>query len=166
MTTAGQYSRIGWGLCAGAVLLLATACAHSRSAPPADGPQAAAEDSVYIGYGSQARSESAGSVSTLSGNDLTQGSYHRIEEILSRVPGVQVDRAAGGGYTIRIRGTRSLLSNNDPIVVVDGIIRDVGVLESIPPDDVARIDVLKDASTQAMYGSRGANGVIVITTKR
>ncbi|HET8655680.1 MAG TPA: TonB-dependent receptor plug domain-containing protein [Longimicrobiaceae bacterium] len=166
MTTAVQHSRIGRGLCAGAVLLLATACAHSRSAAPADGPTAAAEDSVYIGYGSEARSESTGSVSTLSGDDLTQGRYHRIEEILGRVPGVQVDRSASGGYTVRIRGTRSLMSNNDPIVVVDGIVRDISVLESIPPDDVARIDVLKDASTEAMYGSRGANGVIVITTKR
>jgi TonB-dependent SusC/RagA subfamily outer membrane receptor len=148
------------------VLLLAPACAHSRSASAADGPEVAAEDSVYIGYGSEPRSRSTGSVSTLTSEDLSQGRYHRIEEILGRVPGVQVNRAASGGYTVRIRGSRSLMSNNDPIVVVDGIIRDITILESIPPDDVARIDVLKDASTEAMYGSRGANGVIVITTKR
>jgi TonB-dependent starch-binding outer membrane protein SusC len=85
----------------------------------------------------------------------------RFEELLERLPGVDVVRS-GNHYTVRIRGSRSILGNNDPLYVVDG--RIVHSTDLITPQNVVRIDVLKDAASLAMYGSRGANGVIVVTT--
>ena len=97
----------------------------------------------------------------------------RVEEMLRGVPGVDVTRLPDGNYRLRIRGQRSIRGNptdDNPLVVIDGISipnESIGsMLADLSPGDVARIDVLKDASAMSMYGSRGANGVIVITTKR
>ena len=97
----------------------------------------------------------------------------RVEEMLRGVPGVEVTRLPDGNYRLRIRGQRSIRGNptdDNPLVVIDGISipnESIGsMLADLSPGDVARIDVLKDASAMSMYGSRGANGVIVITTKR
>ncbi len=97
----------------------------------------------------------------------------RVEELLRGVPGLDVTRLPDGGYQLRIRGHRSIRGNpgdDDPLLVVDGIpiSREAlgSTLAALAPRDVDRIEVLKDAGATAIYGSRGANGVIVITTKR
>ncbi|MBA3341605.1 MAG: TonB-dependent receptor plug domain-containing protein [Gemmatimonadaceae bacterium] len=93
-----------------------------------------------------------------------------IEELLtSRFPGVSVTRAPDGGIAIRIRGATSFEGSNAPLFVIDGIAVEPGPngsLTGIVPNDIETIEVLKDASATAMYGMRGANGVIVIKTKR
>ena len=103
----------------------------------------------------------------------TDARVARVEELLRGVPGLEVMRLSDGGYQLRIRGHRSIRGNpgdDDPLLVVDGIpiSREAlaGALAALAPDDVARIEVLKDAGATGIYGSRGANGVIVITTKR
>jgi TonB-dependent SusC/RagA subfamily outer membrane receptor len=98
----------------------------------------------------------------------TDARVSRVEEMLRGVPGLEVTRLADGGYQIRIRGRRSFLGNDDPLIIIDGVPASAGVagLAELAPRDVARIEVLKDAGAAGEYGSRGANGVIVITTKR
>jgi TonB-dependent SusC/RagA subfamily outer membrane receptor len=95
----------------------------------------------------------------------------RVEEMLRGLPGLEVNRLANGNYQIRIRGQRSLLGSttaDDPLIVIDGVPMSAGTaaLAGLAPRDVAQIEVLKDAGQTSQYGSRGANGVIVITTKR
>ena len=93
-----------------------------------------------------------------------------IEQLLmGRFPGVAVSRAPNGGISVRIRGTTSFLSNNEPLYVLDGVPIELGPSGSltwINPYDLASIEVLKNGSETALYGMRGANGVIIITTKR
>src|SRR5437016_1198837 len=103
----------------------------------------------------------------------TDARVTRVEEMLRGVPGVDVTRLPDGNYRLRIRGQRSIRGNptdDNPLVVIDGISipnESIGsMLADLSPGDVARIEVLKDASAMSMYGSRGANGVIVITTRR
>jgi TonB-dependent SusC/RagA subfamily outer membrane receptor len=103
----------------------------------------------------------------------TDARVTRVEEMLRGVAGLDVTRLPDGGYQLRIRGHRSIRGNpgdDDPLVVIDGIpISREAVstaLAGLAPGDVARIEVLKDAGATGFYGSRGANGVIVITTKR
>jgi TonB-dependent SusC/RagA subfamily outer membrane receptor len=103
----------------------------------------------------------------------TDARVTRVEEMLRGVAGLDVTRLPDGGYQLRIRGHRSIRGNpgdDDPLVVIDGIPisrEAVGsALAALAPGDVARIEVLKDAGATGFYGSRGANGVIVITTKR
>jgi iron complex outermembrane receptor protein len=113
-----------------------------------------------------------GAVSTVVPSE-TDARVARVEEMLRGVPGLDVLRLPDGGYQLRIRGHRSIRGNpgdDDPLLVVDGIpiSREAlaGTLAALAPGDVARIEVLKDAGATGIYGSRGANGVIVITTKR
>lgn len=92
-----------------------------------------------------------------------------VEELLSgRVAGVRVVTHPGGGFSVRIRGTRSILGNNEPLYVVDGMPVDVGQrgMLGLSPWDVECIEVLKDAGSTGFYGVRGANGVVLITTRR
>ncbi len=101
----------------------------------------------------------------------TDARVSRVEELLRGVPGLEVTALPNGSYQIRIRGHRSIRGNpgdDDPLIVVDGIPSEAGAaaLADIAPSDVARIEVLKDAGATSQYGSRGANGVIIITTKR
>jgi len=103
----------------------------------------------------------------------TDARVTRVEEMLRGVAGLDVTRLPDGGYQLRIRGHRSIRGNpgdDDPLVVIDGsaISREAlgTTLAALAPGDVARIEVLKDAGATGFYGSRGANGVIVITTKR
>ena len=110
-------------------------------------------------------------VTTVSGEDMKRVGVQRIEEYLNgRVPGLQVIRNESGQMSIRIRGSASLgLSEEEPLVIVDGIPTPQGmnteVLRMLDPREVHRVQVLKDASATAMYGSRGANGVLVISTR-
>ena len=102
--------------------------------------------------------------------DLDRQPGRPIEEVLmGRFPGVTVTRTIDGGVSVRIRGTTSILGNNEPLYVIDGVAIEPGPggsLSGINPHDIASIEVLKDPAETAAYGLRGANGVLVIKTKR
>ncbi|SEO34283.1 TonB-linked outer membrane protein, SusC/RagA family [Mucilaginibacter gossypiicola] len=125
---------------------------------------------VVVGYGTAKKRDVTGSVGSLKGSDLIKTPAASVDALLQgKVPGLQVLTTSGqpgSGSTIRIRGLGSRADAN-PLVVVDGLpLGDAGNLKQINPDDIESIDVLKDASSAAIYGSRGANGVILVTTKR
>lgn len=149
------------GLMAG----VASACGGPRR-PPVLNP----EDQVSIGYARVDREDVTGSISSLTSKDLELLRVTRIEELIrDRIPGVHVIRRANGDYSFRIRGARSLVGSNEPLVVIDGMAVSAAsmsaALAGMSPNDVTRIDVLKDAGSTAAYGVRGANGVILITTR-
>ncbi|SEA87742.1 TonB-linked outer membrane protein, SusC/RagA family [Chitinophaga terrae (ex Kim and Jung 2007)] len=128
-------------------------------------------DVVVVGYGAVKKSDLTGAVATLKGSDLNRTPSSSVDQLLQgKIAGVQVTTgggAPGAGATIRIRGASSLNGSKDPLVVVDGYPwGDAGNLKQINPEDIESIEVLKDASSAAIYGSRGANGVIVITTRK
>lgn len=123
---------------------------------------------VVVGYGSQKKSDVTGAISSLSAKDFKDQPVTRLDQALQgRVAGVQVissSGAPGGDVKIRVRGSNSILGDNNPLYVIDGFIG--GDFNNLNPDDIANIEVLKDASSTAIYGSRGANGVVLITTKK
>ena len=122
---------------------------------------------VVIGYGTQRREAVTGSVANIGGEKLNQiAATNAAQALQGRVAGVlmtQTSSKPGAEMQIRIRGQRSLSANNDPLIVLDGI-PFMGQLSDINPTDIKSMDILKDASATAIYGSRGANGVIIITT--
>jgi TonB-linked SusC/RagA family outer membrane protein len=126
---------------------------------------------VVIGYGSVKKSDLTGSVTNVNVDKLKSTPANSVEGLLQgRAAGLQVINASqdpGAGATVRVRGGSSLHGSNAPLVVVDGFpLGDAGDLKQINPADIVNLEVLKDASASAIYGSRGANGVIMITTKR
>ena len=122
---------------------------------------------VVIGYGTQRREAVTGSVANIGGEKLNQiAATNAAQALQGRVAGVlmtQTGSKPGDEMQIRIRGQRSLSASNDPLIVLDGI-PFMGQLSDINPADIKSMDILKDASATAIYGSRGANGVIIITT--
>jgi TonB-linked SusC/RagA family outer membrane protein len=128
----------------------------------------ALEEVKVIGYGTQRAEAVTGSVASIKGDALREVPAANIGQALQgRLPGVQISQSSsqpGSSPQIRIRGTRSLTASNDPLVVLDGI-PFPGSIGDINPNDIASIDILKDASATAIYGSRGANGVVLVTTK-
>jgi TonB-dependent SusC/RagA subfamily outer membrane receptor len=114
--------------------------------------------------------EGTGAVSVVDGSELEGRPAVHFQELLEgRISGVQVIRTPNGGIAFRIRGISSLYGDNEPLYVVDGMPVHVTPgrgLEWLNPADIARVEVLKDASTTSMYGVRGANGVVLITTRR
>ncbi len=122
---------------------------------------------VVIGYGTQRREAVTGSVANVTGERLNQiAATNAAQALQGRVAGVlmtQTSSKPGAEMQIRIRGQRSLSASNDPLIVLDGI-PFMGQLSDINPADIKSMDILKDASATAIYGSRGANGVIIITT--
>ena len=118
------------------------------------------EDVVVTGYTTMKRKDITGSVSSISADRIERIPAYNITTALTGIAGIRMD-----GGSIRIRGTRSRNASNDPLIVLDGIPYDE-TLSSINPGDIESIDVLKDASSTAIYGARGANGVILITTKQ
>lgn len=106
----------------------------------------------------------------MTADDIQRNPSVPIEELLaSRFPGVWITRTADGSIAVRIRGATSVRGNNEPLYVLDGIPIQAGAngaLTGIAPNDIASIEVLKDAAATTIYGVRGANGVIVIKTKR
>ncbi len=124
---------------------------------------------VVVGYGVQKKSDVTGSLVSVSSEALKEVPVANLQQALQgRAAGVEVQRigtAPGATAQIRIRGERSVYGSNDPLIVLDGIPYS-GSLSDINPDEIASLNVLKDASSTAIYGSRGANGVILITTKR
>ena len=128
-------------------------------------------DVVVVGYGSVKKSDLTGSVATLKGSELNRTPAASVDQLLQgKIAGVQVTTGGGqpgAGATIRIRGASSLNGSKDPLIVVDGYPwGDAGNLKQINPEDIESIEVLKDASSAAIYGSRAANGVIVVTTRK
>jgi len=123
---------------------------------------------VVIGYGTSKRANLTGAAASISSKDIEERPVSRLENVLAgQLPGVDVQTTTGepgAALQIRVRGTGSLNASNDPLYVVDGV--PVETLNGINPSDVQTIDVLKDASSAAIYGSRGSNGVVIITTKR
>ncbi len=145
---------------------------------------------VVVGYGTQKKSDLTGSVASLKSEDLNPGANASVDQLmLGRSAGVQITQTSsepGGGVSVRIRGTSSLNAGNEPLYVIDGLPIDNSAplsatangtgtgtnnnprnpLNALNPNDIESIEILKDASATAIYGSRGANGVILITTKR
>ena len=129
------------------------------------------EQVVVIGYGSVKKSDVTGSVTSVKTEALKEIPANSVEGLLQgRAAGLQVINSSqdpGAGATVRIRGGSSLRGSNAPLVVVDGFpLGDAGDLKQINPSDIVNMEILKDASASAIYGSRGATGVIMITTKR
>jgi TonB-linked SusC/RagA family outer membrane protein len=132
---------------------------------------------VVIGYGTQKKSDLTGAIGSIKAQQLQERSSPSLAVSLAgRVPGVQVNVNSGrpGGKTnIRVRGFSSINSSNNPLYVIDGVILPIGdqaagsqAIDYINPNDIVSVEVLKDASATAIYGARGANGVILVTTKR
>jgi len=127
------------------------------------------EEIIVVGYGTKKKSDLVGAISSLSREDFEKQPVTRVSDALQgRTAGVQISNtngSPGNNAKIRIRGTNSITGNSDPLIVVDGIINGAS-LGSLNPGDIENIQVLKDASATAIYGSRGANGVILVTTRR
>ncbi|MBD3748188.1 MAG: TonB-dependent receptor [Sphingobacteriales bacterium] len=132
---------------------------------------------VVIGYGAVKKSDLTGAVTNVTSKDFVQGQITSPDQLITgKVAGVRITSnsgAPGAGSTIRIRGGASLNASNDPLIVIDGVPLDGGgvagsanALSLINPNDIESFSVLKDASATAIYGSRGSNGVIIITTKK
>jgi len=125
---------------------------------------------VVIGYGTVKKTDLTGAVTNLTAKDLDPGAVtNPLQQLVGKAPGVaisQVGSEPGVAPTVRIRGVTSLNGGNDPLVVVDGIQGDMTLLNQVPPSEIESVSILKDASATAIYGSRGAPGVIVVTTKR
>lgn len=127
-------------------------------------------DVVVIGYGTAKKSDLTGSVSTISNKDLNPGAVTNPLQLLAgKAAGVNITQTGsepGTAPSVRIRGITSLIGGNDPLVVVDGVQGNMDLLSQVPPSEIESVDVLKDASATAIYGSRGAPGVIIVTTKK
>lgn len=149
-------------------------------------PRSALDEVVVVGYGTQRRRDITGSVSSVSSEDIARQPLVSVDQLLQgKAAGVQISNASGapgGRVNVRIRGGSSINAGNEPLFVIDGIpvyndskdpsgssygtFTPTNALASLNPNDIESMEVLKDASATAIYGSRGANGVILITTKR
>lgn len=132
---------------------------------------------VVTGYGTQRKVETTGAIASVKSSEITQTPVANIAQgIQARVPGVQITQnsaAPGGNVSVRVRGTNSINGTSEPLYIIDGVqvsngggINEVSPLSTINPNDIESIEVLKDASSTSIYGARGANGVVLITTKR
>ena len=132
---------------------------------------------VVIAYGSKRKGDLTGAVTAVTAKDFQKGAISSSEQLLQgKVAGLQITTgggSAGGGSRIRIRGGASLNATNDPLIVIDGVpVESNGIagsgnyLNTINPNDIESISVLKDASATALYGSRASNGVLIITTRK
>ena len=127
------------------------------------------DEIIVVGYGTTTVKDATGSVEAITAKEMTKGNIVTAENLISgRVAGVNITTsgAPGSGSQIRIRGGSSLNASNDPLIVIDGLPLQGVDLNSINPNDIESFSVLKDASATAIYGARGANGVIIITTKK
>ena len=128
------------------------------------------DEVVVIGYGAAKKSDLTGSVSSVKMNDIKEAPAFSVDNAMQgRVAGAEIMSTTGepgATTTIRIRGTRSVEASNEPLIVVDGVVDAIADLNDINPEDIESITVLKDASSTAIYGARGANGVILVTTRQ
>ena len=127
------------------------------------------DETVVIGYGTASKSDLTGSVGVVEMDEIVSPIAVSADQVLQgRIAGVDIMTMGGepgAGSSIRVRGTRSISAGNDPLIVVDGVMDAVESFSDINPDDIKSVTVLKDASSTAIYGSRGSNGVILVTTK-
>ena len=128
------------------------------------------EEVVVIGYGTVKKSDLTGSVGSVKGNDISVvPTANAMQSLAGRTPGVYVMQNAGdpgAGLQLQIRGANSIQGSNEPLYVIDGFLVSGSNINMLNSSDIERIEILKDASATAIYGSRGANGVVVITTKQ
>lgn len=128
----------------------------------------ALEEVVVIGYGTVRKRDLTGSVVSVKGDEIAEvPAANIIESVQGKIPGVDIVRSNGSatsGVSMTVRGNRSITANNGPLFIVDGV--QYSNIQDINPNDIESMEVLKDASSTAIYGSRGANGVIIITTKK
>lgn len=128
------------------------------------------QEVVLVGYGSSTRKDVTGAVSSIAAKDMNQGAVvNPLQLISGKMAGVNITQTGsepGTAPSVRIRGISSLIGGNDPLVVVDGVQGNMDLLNQIPPSEIASMDILKDASATAVYGSRGAAGVIIVSTKK
>lgn len=141
------------------------------------------DELVVVGFGTMKRRDLTGAVASVKATDIIKAPTHNaVEAIQGRAAGVDITRSsgnAGAGVNIQIRGTRSISNNPNPLYVIDGVqvggnipnpnangVQNVGNINNLNPNDIETIDVLLDASSTAIYGSQGANGVVIITTKK
>lgn len=122
---------------------------------------------VVVGYGTQEKKEITSAVTSVKETDFNRGTVNDPVQLLQgKVAGLNITRPGGdpnGGFAVRLRGVSTFGANTEPLIVIDGVIG--GSLSTVDPNDIASIDVLKDASAAAIYGSRGGSGVVLITTK-
>lgn len=153
-----------WALICAFTLAPMGAC-HQQSSIPG---RPSSPDTVPVGYGQQLRAKTGGAVQSATAEDLKNARAQRVEELLvGRFAGVRVMPTATGGFSIRIRSGASF-SNSEPLYVIDGLPVEVVAgrgLDFLNPADIARIDILRDPAETSMFGGRGANGVVLITTK-
>ncbi len=127
------------------------------------------DELVVIGYGTVAKKDLTGAVASVSQRQFKDQPVKNVSDILQgRTPGVEVTSLSGmpgSSAKVRVRGTTSINKGNDPLYIVDGIVSSSG-LEGLNPMDIQSVEVLKDASSTAIYGSRGANGVVLVTTRK
>jgi TonB-linked SusC/RagA family outer membrane protein len=131
---------------------------------------ASLDEVVVVGYGTSKKSDVTGAITTVSSKDFNAGPItNPLQQLEGHAAGVVITQTGsepGSSPSIRIRGQTSINGGNNPLVVVDGVQSDLSILNSIPPSEIESTEILKDASATAIYGSRGANGVIIITTKK
>ncbi|MFD2540535.1 TonB-dependent receptor [Sphingobacterium chuzhouense] len=131
--------------------------------------EASLDEVVVVGYGTQKKSDVTGSVGSVNSETIERAAMPNAAGALQgQVPGVVITKNAGkpgGSFNINIRGVSSIGGSNSPLLVIDGVPSSAG-LDDLNPADIEKIDVLKDASATAIYGSRGAKGVVIVTTKR
>lgn len=154
-------------LLAGAILFAGPGCATTGSGTVVEADD---QEEVEVGYGTQRKGDVVASVSTVEADEKREKrAASRLSDLLKGdVAGVTVTEGPGGGIMVRIRGESSIYGSSDPLYVVDGtpVHADPGGgLSSVNPYDVESITVLKDAAATSIYGSQGANGVIVVKTK-
>lgn len=126
------------------------------------------DEVVVVGYGTVKKRDLTGSVVSIKGDEIAKvPSTNIIESVQGKIPGVDITKSSGSasaGVSMTVRGNRSITAQNGPLFIVDGI--QYSNIQDINPNDIASMEILKDASSTAIYGSRGANGVIIITTKK
>ena len=152
------------GFVAAFALFAVSACSTKLETPP----EPVNPDAVDVGYGSTDKDHVTGSVATIRNDESGNKIYRTIGEMIrDKVPGVVVQEQANGVLRVRIRGNNSIIAGQDPLFVLDGMaLQSSAALVGISPSVVESVTVLKDAGSTAIYGSRGANGVILIKTKR
>lgn len=162
--TSGTHASHGLWLPGAFVLLILTACA---TASPGARDELAKAGEAPVGYGAADTAHLASAQATVEGDREGSPRFRSMIEMLSRVPGVRVIERPGGGMSVRIRGSTSFQSDEEPLFVLDGMAMQSGDgVRGLNPNNIASITVLKDAGETAIYGARGANGVILIKTKR
>lgn len=158
------FSFIGYEVMERAVNVTATTSLNVQLVPSAE----SLSEVVVIGYGTQSRRDLTGSIASVSSDEFNRGVVSTPDQLLvGKVPGLSITRSGGdptGGATIQLRGPSSLTASTSPFYVIDGV--PGANIDVVSPDDIVSMDVMKDASSTAIYGSRAANGVIFVTTRR